>query len=127
MKIHHYNADNGEYLGEGQADESPLEPGVFLVPAHATATAPPAAQAGKVRAFEGGAWVQRDIPVPQGPPVKTQAELDAEAAAAAKAAEMQIAIDALPALVAYVAAKADAPAEIKTKAAAMDAAKVTAK
>lgn len=115
MKIHHYNAQNGEYLGEGQADESPLEPGVFLVPAHATKTAPPAAVAGKVRAFEGGAWVQRNIPAP---PVKTQAELDAEATAAAKASEMQIAMDALPALLSYVAGKADAPAVIKTAATA---------
>ena len=122
--IHHFHPETLEYIGEGQADESPLEPGVSLIPAHATEAAPPAEVAGKVRAFESGAWVQRDIPPPPAPPVKTPAEIAAEEAAAAKAVELQIAMDALPALLTYVAAKADAPALVKTKAAELEAAKV---
>lgn len=127
MKIHHYHPETLEYLGEGQADESPLEPGVFLIPAHATPLAPPAAVAGKVRVFKDGAWVQRVIPPPPAPPVKTPEEVAAEEAAAARAREMEFALDALPALVAYVAGKADAPAEIKAKAQAIEAEKVKVK
>ncbi|MEG1824354.1 MAG: hypothetical protein RRY12_01250 [Cloacibacillus sp.] len=37
-----YNAENGEYLGEAKAWESPLEPGVYHLPAGATYTTPPA-------------------------------------------------------------------------------------
>lgn len=74
MKIYHYHPETLEYLGEGRADESPLEPGVFLIPAHATDAAPPAEVAGKTRHFEGGAWALRDIPVP---PEPTPAEIKA--------------------------------------------------
>lgn len=124
MKIHHFHPETLEYLGEGQADESPLESGVFLIPAHATETAPPAEVAGKTRHFEAGAWSLRDIPPPPAPPVKTPEEIAAEEAAAQAAREMEIALAALPAMLAYVGAKADAPVSIKTKAAELEAAKV---
>ena len=127
MKIHHYNPETLEYLGEGQADESPLEPGVFLIPAHATATAPPAAVAGKVRAFEAGAWVQRDPPAVPGEPLPTAEEVAAREAMEKKAREQAIALDALPDLLAYIAAKADAPAAIKTKGAELATEKAKAK
>lgn len=41
MKIWHLNPTTNEYLEPGLADESPLEPGVYLIPAHATTVEPP--------------------------------------------------------------------------------------
>lgn len=63
MQIYNYDALTGEYIGETTADESPLEPGIFLIPANATTTAPPNTQAGKTINFQNGAWVFIDIPV----------------------------------------------------------------
>lgn len=60
MQIYHYHPATGEYLGEGVADESPLEPGKYLIPAHATTTAPPTAMTGKVRVWQGE-WVFVDV------------------------------------------------------------------
>ncbi|MEW6314627.1 MAG: hypothetical protein AB1513_11410 [Pseudomonadota bacterium] len=56
MQIYHYDSITGEYAGTSQADESPLEPDVFLMPAHATAIAPPAVNAGECAVFRAGAW-----------------------------------------------------------------------
>ncbi|NCC86063.1 MAG: DUF4376 domain-containing protein [Clostridia bacterium] len=53
MQIYHYHPVTKEYMGEGVADPSPLEPGVYLIPANATATAPPTAMSGKVRVWRG--------------------------------------------------------------------------
>jgi hypothetical protein len=46
----------GLYVGQTGADESPLEPGVYLLPAGCTLTAPPAATAGKVPRWNGRGW-----------------------------------------------------------------------
>ncbi|MDR0736137.1 MAG: hypothetical protein LBF51_04770 [Zoogloeaceae bacterium] len=48
MQIYNYSASTGEYTGEGVAFPSPLEAGVYLVPANATTTPPP--QAGEYEA-----------------------------------------------------------------------------
>lgn len=56
MKVHHYDSVTGEYLESVDAQESPLEPGVFLVPAYATQQAPPAAIAGHVWCWRENAW-----------------------------------------------------------------------
>ena len=47
-----------EYLGQSQADPDPLEPGTWLIPAHAYADAPPAIPPGQaaVRSLDGSKW-----------------------------------------------------------------------
>lgn len=54
-----FNIDpiTGEYLGSSQADPSPLEPGVWLLPAHCFTDAPPAAGQGQAVVRENNAWV----------------------------------------------------------------------
>jgi hypothetical protein len=77
---HNYNEVTGAYLGSEEADESPLEPGVFLLPAYSTAIAPPAQQAGFIRTWNGTAWTQVPIPsIPEPEPyVPTEADVRAQ-------------------------------------------------
>ena len=53
-----YQTDRaGLYLGETTADESPMEPGVFLMPAGAVTKAPPAKiPTGKIPRWNGKSW-----------------------------------------------------------------------
>ena len=62
MQIYHYHPDTKELLSRGEADPSPLEPGVWLIPAGATGIAPPLPHPGKVRRFNGAAWELVDPP-----------------------------------------------------------------
>lgn len=57
MQFHHYHPETGEWLGSALADESPLEPGVWLIPDHATQAEPPAPQNGKVSIWNGTDWL----------------------------------------------------------------------
>jgi hypothetical protein len=56
MQIYNYDHDTGEYQGFAIADENPLEPGEFLIPAFATTTAPPAPGTKQAAAFVAGTW-----------------------------------------------------------------------
>ena len=57
MKVYNYDPETGEYMGVGQADESPREPGAYLIPAHATEKEPPAGKTDHARVFRDDAWV----------------------------------------------------------------------
>lgn len=82
MKIYHYN-EAGEPTGSSEADESPLEPGVFLFPSNATETEPPAPGEGQRAIFQNGEWAVVDIPPPPVPQPPT-----AEQIAAARKSEI---------------------------------------
>lgn len=64
MQIFHFDPTTGEYLGTSAADESPLEPGIYLIPAYATEDEPPAVAAGQRAVFDG-AWRVEAIPLPE--------------------------------------------------------------
>ena len=69
MKIFHYHFETGVYLAQGKADESPLEPGVWLIPAHATNARPPKAAGENERViWANGAWAVESIPPPEPEP-----------------------------------------------------------
>ncbi len=47
----------GKFTGQYEAQESPLEPGVFIAPSISTEVAPPQLQAGEHAQWDGAAWV----------------------------------------------------------------------
>lgn len=67
MNIFNYHPTTGLFLGVSEADESPLEPGVFLIPANATDEAPPPFDpASQYAVFTPGiGWYISDIPAPE--------------------------------------------------------------
>ena len=56
MKIYHYHPEYRHFLSEENADPSPLEPGKYLVPLHATSVEPPSCNEGEVQVFDGTSW-----------------------------------------------------------------------
>jgi hypothetical protein len=75
-KVYHYHPISLELCGWSLADASPLEPDVFLLPAHATFIEPPSIPENKVCIFMDKRWQIRD-PVPKNddspePPPKDQ-------------------------------------------------------
>jgi hypothetical protein len=65
---------DGYFVGVTVADESPLEPGVFLLPAGAVDAPAPVISEGK-RAKWDGAWVFEDIPQSEPEPEPEPVEL----------------------------------------------------
>lgn len=57
----------GVFIGVDFAQESPLEPGVFLLPAGATFIEPPQVPEGKQAIWAGSSWAVEDIPLPPEP------------------------------------------------------------
>jgi hypothetical protein len=62
MKIFWVNPLTREFMGEGVANESPLQPGVFAIPADATTVPPPEASDGFVSIFVDNEWQQQPAP-----------------------------------------------------------------
>ena len=62
MKSYLYHPDFLYYIGEENADESPLEPGVFLHPSNGTEKSPNFSIPDKIPYFIDGEWVLRDKP-----------------------------------------------------------------
>jgi hypothetical protein len=57
MKVYHYHSKYKYYLGNSYADESELEPGIFLIPANSTTLPPPELQTkSQVQIFNGTSW-----------------------------------------------------------------------
>lgn len=56
--VYNHHPDTRIYTGASQADESPLEPGVYLIPAHATTVAPPDVPEGHLARWrlDDGMW-----------------------------------------------------------------------
>jgi hypothetical protein len=69
MIAYNYHPQTGVFLGQFEADESPLEPGIFILPANATFQAPPSAQERKQIVWVGQGWEVQDIPIEPAPPV----------------------------------------------------------
>lgn len=65
--VYNYYPDTGIYLGSEEADESPLESGIYLIPAHATDIEPPPQVEGKYIKFniDLKEWFYEDIPIQQ--------------------------------------------------------------
>lgn len=56
MQVHRFHPASGAYQGSGPARPDPLAPGDWLVPAHATTQAPPAAPQGLAAVWQDEAW-----------------------------------------------------------------------
>ena len=54
--LYHYHPETGELLGQSAADRSPLEPDIWLIPAHATDLPPPKPKARQVAVFRENQW-----------------------------------------------------------------------
>ncbi len=54
--VYAYHPQTGEYQGPTAADPSPLQPGVWLLPAHSTELQPPAAAERQTAVFRDGGW-----------------------------------------------------------------------
>lgn len=55
--VYTYNPTTFEYVGETEAQESPLEPGVFLMPANAVKLEPPAIASNEIAVLINNAWL----------------------------------------------------------------------
>ena len=56
MIIYHYHPEYNYFVGQDDADPSPLEPGKYLTPLHATRIAPPECEDGQIQIFDGTFW-----------------------------------------------------------------------
>ncbi len=58
--VYSYDPTTGEYIGEAIAHEAPRQPGKYLIPAHATESAPPEIGEHEATVWDGGEWTIRE-------------------------------------------------------------------
>lgn len=77
MKIYNYHPYTNEYVGDSVADESPLEPGVYHIPAFATLVEPldPKENHAIVFNVEANEWTYIELP-----PLLTESQEQIESA-----------------------------------------------
>lgn len=94
MKIYTYHPETLRFISVSSADESPLEKGVWLIPAYATSEQPPSFNESQTCRFIDGLWVVDDIPEPEPEPepviIPTHEELELIAKA-----ERQVALNSI--------------------------------
>jgi hypothetical protein len=56
MEIYNYHPEYKHFTAVSIADESPLEPGVFLIPAYATDIEPPTCESNQIQIFNETFW-----------------------------------------------------------------------
>lgn len=136
--MYYQTDDRGFFIGEFEADESPLESGIYLIPRGGVTFPPPTAGTGQIARFIHGAWsleadlrgtkywvsnseeheiTELGISLPPGAtlsrPPKTPAELAAEASVAANKTIAQLQADIFPDLLDFIAGLPGAPAKVK--------------
>jgi len=84
MKTVYQLDQNGTYIGETVAHESPLEPGVYLIPGGCVEAEPPETNKNQVAVWDG-VWTLVNVPEPEEPKEPTAEELAAQKVAARKA------------------------------------------
>jgi hypothetical protein len=78
MIVYSFDPTNMEFIGVADAFESPLEPGVFLLPANSTEVAPPDFDnVTQICTFNGADWILTERPLPEPDPVPTPEEIQA--------------------------------------------------
>ena len=82
-KVYAYHPVTGAFIGTTEADESPLEPGVYHLPAQTTDQKPPRARKGHFPAFDvkSGKWVNRRVATPDDPETPVPIDLAQQARA----------------------------------------------
>jgi hypothetical protein len=70
-----FHSETGVFIGVEFAQESPLEPGVFLLPRSSTFVEPPKVAEGKQAVWNSETWEVQDIPPPPEPPEPEQETL----------------------------------------------------
>ena len=91
IKIVYQTNPLGVYVGTTVADQSPLEPGVFLIPYGCVETPPPLVEESEIAVWGDGGWVIKPAPeltpveitpqvglIPETPEVRERAWRDAE-------------------------------------------------
>lgn len=59
--------EQGYYIGTSPRQQSPLEPGVWLIPAGCVLVEPPAIPEGQRAKWDGDKWALEAVPVPTEP------------------------------------------------------------